>query len=115
MIRVEAGSSIPYLGFHWELSSSLKSMISEAGLYNIIPNIPFYCKSVVVPKSARVGRSVDYQLTITSRLFTLLQKCALFQYFAFSMDGCLLRKESLHTQTFSKLLTVQSSDTLSGR
>jgi hypothetical protein len=28
--------------------------------------------SVVVPKSARVGRSVDYQLTITSRLFTRL-------------------------------------------
>jgi hypothetical protein len=27
---------------------------------------------VVVPKSARVGRSVDYQLTITSRLFTRL-------------------------------------------
>jgi hypothetical protein len=45
MIRIEAGSSIPYLGFHWDLSSSLKSVISEAGLYNIIPNIPFYCKS----------------------------------------------------------------------
>jgi hypothetical protein len=28
--------------------------------------------AVVVPKSARVGRSVDYQLTITSRVFTRL-------------------------------------------
>jgi hypothetical protein len=42
MIRIEADSSIPYLGFHWDLSSSLKSVFSEAGLYNIIPNIPFY-------------------------------------------------------------------------
>jgi hypothetical protein len=42
MIRIEAGSSSPYLGFHWDLSSSLKSVISETGLYNIIPNIPFY-------------------------------------------------------------------------
>jgi hypothetical protein len=41
MIQIEAGSSIPYLGFHWDLSSSLKSMISEAGLCNIIPNISF--------------------------------------------------------------------------
>ena len=31
-----------------------------------------HTKSVVVPKSAKVGRSVDYQLTITSRLFTRL-------------------------------------------
>jgi hypothetical protein len=43
MIRIEAGSSIPYLGFHWDLSSSLKSVISEAGLYNIIPDILLYC------------------------------------------------------------------------
>jgi hypothetical protein len=41
MTRIEAGSSIPYLGFHWDLSSSLKSVSSEAGLYNIIPNISF--------------------------------------------------------------------------
>jgi hypothetical protein len=41
MIRIEAGSSIPYLGFYWDLSSSLKSAISEAGLYNIITNISF--------------------------------------------------------------------------
>jgi hypothetical protein len=41
MIRIEAGSLIPYLDFHWDLSSSLKSVISEAGLYTIIPNIPF--------------------------------------------------------------------------
>jgi hypothetical protein len=34
-------------------------------------------------------------------------KCALFHFLAFSTDGCLLRKESLHTQSFSKLLTVQ--------
>jgi hypothetical protein len=34
-IRVEAGRSIPYLGFRWDLSSSVKSLISEAGLYNI--------------------------------------------------------------------------------
>jgi hypothetical protein len=54
MIRVEAGSLIPYLDSHSELSSSLKSVISEAGFYNIIPNIPFY-----------------------------RDKCALFQYFAF--------------------------------
>jgi hypothetical protein len=39
MICIEAGSSIPYLGFHWDLFSSLKSVISEAGLYNIIPNV----------------------------------------------------------------------------
>jgi hypothetical protein len=31
-----------------------------------------YRENVVVPKSAKVGRSVDYQLTITSRLFTRL-------------------------------------------
>jgi hypothetical protein len=41
MILVEAGSLIPYLGFQWDLSSSLKIVISEAGLYNIIPNISF--------------------------------------------------------------------------
>jgi hypothetical protein len=41
MIRIEAGSSIPYLGFLWDLSVSLKSLISEAGFYNIIPIIPF--------------------------------------------------------------------------
>jgi hypothetical protein len=46
-IRVEAGSSIPYLGFHWDLSLPVKSLISEADLYNIITNIPF------VPISAR--------------------------------------------------------------
>jgi hypothetical protein len=45
MIRVEAGSSIPYLGFHWNLSSSLKSVISEAGLYRTIPNIRFVSMS----------------------------------------------------------------------
>jgi hypothetical protein len=31
MIRIEVGSSIPYIGFHSELSSSLKSLISEPG------------------------------------------------------------------------------------
>jgi hypothetical protein len=31
MIRIEVGSLIPYLGFHSELSSSLKRLISEAG------------------------------------------------------------------------------------
>jgi hypothetical protein len=41
MIRVEAGSLIPYLGFHWDLSSSAKSLFSEADLYNILPNISF--------------------------------------------------------------------------
>jgi hypothetical protein len=61
MIRVEAGSSIPCLGFHWDLSSSLKSVISEAGFYNIIPNIHFYS-----------------------------DKWALFHYFAFCIDGFLL-------------------------
>jgi hypothetical protein len=45
MIRIEAGSLIPYLGFHWDLSSSLKSVISEAGLYIIIPNISFSATS----------------------------------------------------------------------
>jgi hypothetical protein len=48
MIRIEAGSSIPYLGFNWDLSSSLKSVISEAGLYNIIPNISFTAISAPV-------------------------------------------------------------------
>jgi hypothetical protein len=47
MIRDEAGSSIPYLVWSWDHSSSVKSNISEAGLYNITPNIPF------VPISAR--------------------------------------------------------------
>jgi hypothetical protein len=47
MILVEVVSSIPYLGFHWDLSSSLKSLMSEAGLYSIIPNIR------VVPISVR--------------------------------------------------------------
>jgi hypothetical protein len=41
MIRVEVDSSIPYLGFHWDLSLYLNSVISEAGFYNIIPNISF--------------------------------------------------------------------------
>jgi hypothetical protein len=31
MILIEVGSSIPYLGFHSKLSSSLKSLISEPG------------------------------------------------------------------------------------
>ena len=31
MIRIEVGSSIPYIGFHSELSSFLKSVISEPG------------------------------------------------------------------------------------
>jgi hypothetical protein len=31
MIRIEAGSSIPYLGFLWDRSSLVESMISEAG------------------------------------------------------------------------------------
>jgi hypothetical protein len=39
MIRIEAGSSIPYVGFLWDPSLPLKSVISEAGLSNIIPNI----------------------------------------------------------------------------
>jgi hypothetical protein len=47
MIRIEAGSSIPYLGFLWDPSSLVESMISEAGLYNIIANIYF------IPISAR--------------------------------------------------------------
>jgi hypothetical protein len=42
MIRVEPGSSNPYLDFHWDLSSSLESVSSEAGFYNIIPDISFY-------------------------------------------------------------------------
>jgi hypothetical protein len=42
MIRVEAGSLIPYLVRSWDHSSCAKSLISEAGLYNIIPNITFY-------------------------------------------------------------------------
>jgi hypothetical protein len=41
MIRIEAGSSIPYLVWSWDYSLSVKSNISEAGLYNIIPNISF--------------------------------------------------------------------------
>jgi hypothetical protein len=42
MIRIEVvRSSIPYLDWNWDHSSSLKSVISEAGLYNIIPNISF--------------------------------------------------------------------------
>jgi hypothetical protein len=41
MILIEVGSSIPYLGFHSELSSSLKRLISEAGWYNKLPKIPF--------------------------------------------------------------------------
>jgi hypothetical protein len=41
MIRIEAGSSIPYLCFLRDPSLSLKSVISEAGLYNVIPNISF--------------------------------------------------------------------------
>jgi hypothetical protein len=41
MIRSQAGSSIPYLGSQLELSSSLKSLISDVGLYNNLPNIPF--------------------------------------------------------------------------
>jgi hypothetical protein len=54
MILVEAGSSIPYLGFHWDLSSSLKSMIGEA-----------VC-------------------THRKEFFLFsLHKCAIFQYFAF--------------------------------
>jgi hypothetical protein len=35
MIRIEAGSSIPYLGFHWDHSSSVKSVISKAELFKI--------------------------------------------------------------------------------
>jgi hypothetical protein len=55
MIRIEVGSLIPYLGSHSELSSSLKSVISEAGLYNIIPNISF------VPISARCFNSLLFE------------------------------------------------------
>jgi hypothetical protein len=35
------GSSNPEVDLHSELSSSLKSMVSEAGLYRISLNIPF--------------------------------------------------------------------------
>jgi hypothetical protein len=42
-------------------------------------------------------------------------KCALFHYFAFSINGCLLRKESLDTQSFGDLLTELPSHTLYGR
>jgi hypothetical protein len=41
-ILIEAVSSIPYLVRNWDLSSSVKSKISEAGLYNIVPNFLFY-------------------------------------------------------------------------
>jgi hypothetical protein len=41
MMRIEVGSLIPYLGFLWDPSLPLKSVISEAGWYNIIPNISF--------------------------------------------------------------------------
>jgi hypothetical protein len=42
MIRVKAGSSIPYLVRSWDHSLCTKSLISEVGLYNIVPNITFY-------------------------------------------------------------------------
>jgi hypothetical protein len=42
MIRVEVGSSSSYLGFHLELSSSLKSLISEAGLVQYYFKYSFY-------------------------------------------------------------------------
>jgi hypothetical protein len=56
MIRVEAGSSIPYRCFHWDLPLPVKSLVSEAGLYNIIPNIPF------VPISARCFNVLLFEL-----------------------------------------------------
>jgi hypothetical protein len=86
MIYNEVGNSIPYIGIRSELSSSHKRLISEAGLYNIGPNIHFYCKSA---------------------------RC--FNIFLFWIDGCLLRRESLHTQSFSDILTVQPMHTLYGR
>jgi hypothetical protein len=55
MICIEVGSSIPYLDLHSELSSSTKSLISEAGLYNIIPNISF------VPISARCFNNLLFE------------------------------------------------------
>jgi hypothetical protein len=49
-----------------------------------------------------------------SFLFSL-QKCAIFQYFAFLNRWVSLKKESLHTQSFSELLTVQPIHTQYGR
>jgi hypothetical protein len=75
MIRIEAGSSIPYLGFLWDLSLSLKSMVSEAGFYNMIPNIPFY-----------------------------RDKCAVFQYFAFLNQWVSLKEREFTYSKFNQII-----------
>jgi hypothetical protein len=54
MVRIEVGSSIPYLGSYLEISSSLKRLISEAGIVQYLTKYPFY-----------------------------RDKCALFHYFPF--------------------------------
>jgi hypothetical protein len=61
MILIEAVSLIPYLVRNSDLSSSVKGKISEAGLYDSVPNIPF--------------------TAISARCFVIL---------LFWFDGCLL-------------------------
>jgi hypothetical protein len=84
MIRVEAGRSIPYLGFHWDLSSSLKSVISEAGFYNIIPNIHFY-----------------------------RDKCTLFHYFAFLNRWVSLKEREFIYSNFQQIINSTTHQILS--
>jgi hypothetical protein len=60
IIRIEAGSSTPYLGFHLDLPPSYKSVIIEAGLYRIIPNIR------CVPISARCFNILLFESMVVS-------------------------------------------------
>jgi hypothetical protein len=60
----------------------------------------------LVSRGVPIGRSFFSFIAISARCFIIL---------TFWIDGCLLRKESLHTQSFSKLLTVQPIHTLNGR
>jgi hypothetical protein len=78
MIRIEVGSSIPYIGFHSELSSSLKSLISEPGC------------------------------THRKEIFLFsLQKCAIFQYFAFLNRWVSLKEREF---TYSKFQHIINSN-----
>jgi hypothetical protein len=77
MIHIEATSSIPYLGFLSDPSLSLKSLISEPGC------------------------------THRKEIFLLsLQKCAIFQYFAFLNRWVSLKEREL---TYSKFQHIFNS------
>jgi hypothetical protein len=83
MICIEVGSSIPYLDFHWDLSSSVERLINEAG----------FCQ----------GKEFF--------LFSL-QKCALFHFFPFLIRWVSLKEREFTYSKFQQNINITTHQIL---